>query len=185
VRAEWLLLALLLAGCGPARLLTRPDGTGGWSTERRRTELTTRATAVQVDLDATDVRPAPTEPLALDDAVRLTATASRRIAEADRDVAIAGARVGVARARLLPRVTGSGRYTWYTDPLTNRIESGALALAPGTGGPVVTIREEEVGVLNGTATVPLDVWGEALHGLTAAQAGYRAEAARRWATVLE
>lgn len=185
MRAERLLLVLLLAGCGPARLLTSPEGTGGWSPERRRSELASRATAAVVDLEAREPPRVGFEPLTLDEALRLTAATSRRIAEAEREVAIAGTRVGVARARLLPRVTGSGRYTWNTDPLTNRIDTTLLPLPPGTPPPVVTIREEEYGVVNGTATVPIDVWGEALRGLTAAQAGYRAEAARRWATVLD
>ena len=41
---------LLLAACGPVAMLTRPDGDGGWTTERRTRELERRASAAAVDL---------------------------------------------------------------------------------------------------------------------------------------
>jgi outer membrane protein TolC len=59
------------------------------------------------------------------------------------------------------------------------------ALPAGVRPPVVAIREAEAGVLNGTVTLPLDVSGELRHALAAAQAGYRGERARSWATALE
>ena len=46
------------------------------------------------------------------------------------------------------------------------------------------IREQQSGRLNGTTTVPLDVSGQLWKTLTAAQAGYRGERARAWATTL-
>lgn len=177
---------LLAAACGPMRVLTRPAGTGGWSAERRHTELAARADAAIVDLDGADSHTDVdvTSPLSLTDALRLAHAHDLRLVEADRDVAIAAARVRETRAGLLPRVTGAGRYTWYSDSLTNSIDLGSVQLPPGSSVPTATIRESEVGVVNGTAVVPLDVWGVALKRLTASQAGYRAERARRWATVL-
>ena len=90
-----------------------------------------------------------------------------------------------ARGRLLPATTGSGRYTWYTDPLTNQVNFPPGTFPPGTTPPAITIREAEVGVLNGTVTVPVDLWGELRQNLAAAQAGYRGERARVWATRLD
>ena len=165
----------LLPAC--AHLL-RPEGNGGWSPERRAKELGERAAAAGVMLEpaADPVTPPPGEPLTLDDALRLAAERNRRIAIAERQLRIEAARVRQARAGLLPSVTGSGRYTWYTDPLT--VNSPG---APATG---FIFREEEVGTVNGTLTVPIDVWGEANRALEAAQAGYRGERARVWATRL-
>src|SRR5262249_26117647 len=51
--------------------------------------------------------------------------------------------------------------------------------------PDVVVQEEAFGTLNGTLTVPLDVSGELRHALRAAQAGYRGERARLWATTLD
>ena len=48
---QWVTAAVvLLTACGPARLLTRPEGNGGWSPERRQEELSARAAAAGVDL---------------------------------------------------------------------------------------------------------------------------------------
>jgi outer membrane protein TolC len=84
---------------------------------------------------------------------------------------------------LLPSTTAAGRYTWYTDPLTNSV---TLPNAPpGVGDPTVTVREDESGVLNASLTQAIDLSGELRKLLAAAQAGYRGEQARRWATVLD
>jgi outer membrane protein TolC len=186
-RAALLLVAAGLAGgCGVAAHLARPEGTGGWSAARRETELGRRAAAAGVDLEAAGA-PAPPVPdaaLTLEDALRLAATRNRRIALAERQLRIEGARVRQARARLLPSVTGSGRYTWYTDPQTNAVDVPSGLLPRGSAPLDVVIREDEEGRVNGTLTVPLDVWGEAHRALGAAQAGYRGERARVWATRL-
>ena len=188
MRADGLALALVAAwsvlpGC--AHLL-RPEGNGGWSPERRAKELGERASAAGVLLtpaeDATP--PVPDTPLALDDALRLAATRNRRIAIAQRQLRIESARVRQARARLLPSLTGSGRYTWYTDPQTTSVDFPAGVLPAGTTPPDVIIRQDEEGKVNGTLTVPIDVWGESSRALDAAQAGYRGERARAWATRL-
>src|SRR4029077_20035494 len=78
---------------------------------------------------------------------------------------------------------GSGRYTWYSDPLRNAIALPAGVL-PGATNPSFVIREKESGRVNGTTIVPLDVTGQLWKTLTAAQAGYRGERARTWATTL-
>jgi outer membrane protein TolC len=188
VRADGLTLMIVAAwsflpGCA---YLLRPEGNGGWSPERRAKELGERASAAGVVLTpAEDAVPAASEePLTLDDVLRLAATRNRRIAIAERQLRIESARVRQARARLLPSVTGSGRYTWYTDAQTTKVVLAPGILLPGTTPPDVIIREDQEGRVNGTLTAPIDVWGESSHALEAAQAGYRGERARAWATRL-
>jgi outer membrane protein TolC len=170
-----LLLAVGLPGCHAAAGLVRVDGDGGWSTERRQAEV---ARAV-----ATTEAP-PAGALTLADALALAERGNLRIAEAERDLDAAGARVGQARAHLLPSTTGSGRYNAYTDPQTIQVEFPANLLPPGVRRPMIIVREAEFAVFNGTLTVPLDLSGELRHALAAAQAGYRGERARVWATRL-
>jgi outer membrane protein len=181
VRAEAtvLVVGVVVAGCGLAARLTRPEGDGGWSAVRRSEELATRAAAAGVS-----AAPAPGATLTLADALALASGGNRRIAEAGRAVAATAARVRQARARLLPATTASGRYTWYTDPLTNQVEFPPGLFPAGVRPPVVTIREAEAGTVNGTLVAPLDLTGELLQALGAAQAGYRGERARLWATTL-
>jgi outer membrane protein TolC len=185
VRAELVLVILAVVGCGPARVLTRPDGNGGWSGERRQAELAARAVPARVDLDGGAAALDDATPLALDDVVRLAATESRRLAEADQDVAIAAARVGEARGRLFPSLSAQGRYTWNSDSQTTNVDLPARVVQTiGGRVPIVVVRQQEYGTVNGTATVPIDLFGEITKGLTAAQAGYRAEQAQRYATLL-
>ncbi len=179
------LLVMLAVGCAPLRVLTRPEGDGGWNAARRHDELAARATVAQVRLDGDDVPIDVTTPLALADVVRLAARESRRVAEADRDVAIAAERVTDARGRYFPALSAQGRYTWNTAPQTTHVTFPPAALRIFGGQvPVVMVREKEYGTVNGTATVAIDVFGEITKGLTAAQAGYRAEEARRFSTLL-
>ena len=182
-RLAAVLLVALLPGC--AHLL-RPEGNGGWSAERRADELQERAAAANVRLDPVEEpsEPEPGSPLALDDALRLAAQRNRRIDLAERQLRMQGDRVRQVRARLLPNVIGTGRYTWYTDPQTTNVVLAPGILAPGTTPPDVVIRDAEEGRVNGTLRVPIDVWGEASRALNAAQAGYRGERARVWATKL-
>ncbi len=131
MRAEACLGLLVLASaCGATQVLTRPEGNGGWSPERRTEELQRRATAAAVSLDP-EVPPATPEdmttPLSLSDALALATTGNRRIAEADQDVDAAAARVRQTRGLLLPATTGSGRFTRYTSELRN-----AVALPPAS-----------------------------------------------------
>lgn len=182
-----LVLGLVLTmGCGPARVLTRPEGNGGWDPQRRRDELAARATAAAVALDPEATPPEPetiAAPLSLTDALALATSGNRRIAEADREVDAAAARVRDTRGRLLPATTGSGRYTWYTSALRNAVALPA-GLLPGATNPSFVIREQQSGRVNGATIIPLDVTGQLWKTLTAAQAGYRGERARAWATTL-
>lgn len=193
--ARWLLVAALThaTACSFGARLTKPEGDGGWSAAERREELAARARVAGVDLaerppaSALPELPAPAtppaRPLTLADALSLAAKNSRRIAESEKSVERAGYQVANARGRLLPQTTAGGRYTWYTDPLTNEVDLGGGA--PGGVNPAVTIREDEAGTVNGTVVVPLDLTGELRHALAAAQAGYRGEEARLWATTLD
>jgi outer membrane protein len=181
-------LVVVAAACGPARVLTRPEGNGGWSAERRQDELARRAAAAAVALEPDAPPPGPDDvgtPLSLAGALDLATSGNRRIAEASRTLEAAAARVRDTRGRLLPATAGSGRYTWYTDPLRNAVGLPAGAI-PGvdTSAFSFVIRERQSGRLNATTTVPLDASGQLWKTLTAAQAGYRGERARTWATTL-
>ena len=187
------------AGCSLGAQLTKPQGDGGWSEEQRRDELSARAQVAGVDLagagresrapsDATQRQPempiaAPTRPLTLGDALTLAAKGNRRIAEEEKEVERARYQVWNARGRLLPQTTASARYTWYTDPLTNEVDLAGAG--PGGVNPSVSIREDEAGTVGGLVSVPIDLTGELRHALAAAQAGYRGEEARLWATTLD
>jgi outer membrane protein len=183
MRAEPLLALVLATACGPARVLTRAEGDGGWSESRRQTELTSLAQTAQVDLQGEPVAAEDT-PLDLADVVRLAASESRRLAEADLDVDIARERVWDARGRYFPSISGQGRYNWYTDSQTTNVHFPPGLLPAGVTPPVVVVRQKEFGTVNGTASMPIDLFGEITKNLTAAQAGYRAEEARRYATLL-
>ncbi len=186
-----LALATQSAACAIGAQLTRPEGDGGWTPTQRARALAERAQAAGVVYRRGD-EPAgssdtssghPGQPLTLTDALALASTGNRRIAESDQQVDRAREQVWSARGRLLPSTTASGRYTWYTDPLTNEVVlPGGV---PGGGpNPVVDIREDKAGTIGGLVTVPIDLFGELRHALAGAQAGYRGERARRWATVL-
>ncbi len=180
-----------LVGCGPVRMLTRPEGDGGWSSARRSEELGRRAEAAAVALEPRPVprlpaagQPAPpAAALTLADALHHAASGNRRVAEARQQLAVARARVAEARGRLFPATTANGRYTFASDDQTV-----SLDLPEGTGlalpGAFV-LRERNLGTMNATTTLPLDVSGELWWALASAQAGYRGEAARVWATTLE
>ena len=192
-RAAAAVLALALAGCGTVARWTRPEGDGGWSPARRQEEIARRAATAGVDLGtgtpAAIGGPTPPDtgagPIDLGSALALAARGNRRVAEAAQGVEIAKQRVADVRGRLLPITLGSGRYTWYTDPLTTKVDLPAGTLQPGQSPPVVTTRAADFGVVNGILTLPIDLTGELRQALAAAQAGYRGEQARLWATTLE
>jgi len=185
-----LLLALLLPGCALVRAWSRPDGAGGWSAAQRSQELRQRARAAGVPAPGVVSAAEPAAAPALLDlpaALERAQHANRRILEAADEVERARQRVFAARAGLLPSTAGSGRYTWYSDAQQVRINlpPALLAQAGGAAAPAATIRDQAFGVLNGTVTLPLDVSGEIRQLLLAAQAGYRGEQARLWATTLD
>jgi len=189
------LAACSLSACSVASL-TRPEGNGGWTTTERQQELSQRATAAAVDFGAevrtgnrAQPRPPANGPLDLPTALDLAARGNRRIAEAAKEVDSAREHVVDARGRLLPATTGVGRYTWYTDSQTVHSPlPAAFAAQLPPGSPTsfnIKIRDADFGVVNGTLALPLDVSGELRHALAAAQAGYRGETARLWATTLD
>jgi len=186
VRRE-LIVLVLLGACAPLSTFTKPEGTGGWSPERRQEEVRTRAEAAGVPLvpSTDDTTVDPTAPLTLADALELARTRSRRIAVAERELDISRERVWQARGRLLPGIRGSGRYAAYTDELTTPVVLSPQLAALAGGAPDVVIREQDFATVNGTLRVPIDVFGELTKTLTAAQAGYRGERARLWATTLD
>jgi outer membrane protein TolC len=186
VRRE-LLVLVLLGACAPLSTFTKPEGTGGWSPERRQEEVRTRAQAAGVPL-----APAPNEPdvdttapLTLADALELARTRNRRIEIGERELDISEQRVWQARGRLLPNIRGSGRYSAYTSEQTTPVVLPPSLANLAGGIPDVTIRERDFATVNGTLRVPIDVFGELTKTLTAAQAGYRGERARLWATTLD
>jgi outer membrane protein TolC len=194
-RAAVLLPLAWLTACGPVAMLTRPEGDGGWSAERRTRELDRSAQAAAVDLEAAPVvganagsaSGAAAARLTLASALHQAATGNRRLAEARQQLAVARARVAEARGRLFPATSATGRYAFATDPQTTHVTLDPSFFPPGTSvpSPPVTIRDQNLGTLNATTTLPLDLSGELWWALASAQAGYRGEAARLWATTLE
>lgn len=185
---RWRALAcLLLAGCHPVAMLTRPEGDGGWSAARRAAELERRADAAAVALEPPAATAAGEAAAAftLADALRLAAGGNRRLAEARQQLAIARAQVAEARGRLFPAATASGRYAFTTAELTTSVDLPPGLLPASTAPPSVVTRDRNLGTANATMTLPIDLSGELRWALAAAQAGYRGEAARLWATTLE
>ncbi len=191
MRAErsWALAALVcLAACHPVAMLTKPEGDGGWSAARRGAELERWAGAAAVELEPSTEVAAPggtAAALTLTAALRLAAGGNRRLAEARQQLEVARARVAEVRGRLFPSTTASGRYAFASDSQTTRVSLASGLLPPGTTPPAVEIRDQNLGTVNATITLPLDLSGELRWALASAQAGYRGEAARLWATTLE
>jgi len=188
------LTTCILAACGGFSSLTQPEGDGGWSTTRRRDEIEQRAGAAGVEVpnatpsagEAAPEHPAPVSgPLDLPTALRLTLSGNRQITEAKAQVETARDTFLERRGRLLPASLGSARYTRYSDPQSARVSLPPAVLASIGTQPEAEIRDSEAAVFNGTLTLPLDLSGEIRHALAAAQAGYRGEQARLWATTLD
>jgi outer membrane protein TolC len=113
-----------------------------------------------------------------------------RAERSNRALAAAGVRAQIARQRalearglLLPGTTASGAYTWYSDVRSTRVDPGAFL--PGAPPFEVVLSDSDAGTINTLFALPLDLSGELRQTLAAAQAGYRGEAARRWATELD
>lgn len=190
---------LALAGCSSIATVFRPDGDGGWNENRRADEVRDAARVSGVWAapasapGGADGRtgswaaasPRPARMLGLDEALALVVSGNRRLGEAREQLEAAAGRVGETRARLLPQALGTARYTRYSDSQTTKVVLPAGLLPAGTTAPDVVVRDLQAGVFNGTLTLPLDLSGELLQSLRAAQAGYRGEAARVWATTLE
>ncbi|MEW6267807.1 MAG: TolC family protein [Thermodesulfobacteriota bacterium] len=206
-RAGTALLVLLAAGCAS---FTRPEGDGGWSEARRREEMARLQAAAGVSAPAEAVAtedgaathavagepragaspmfppgPAQADTLDLARALELAARGNRRIAEARLGLDATAERVAEVRGRFLPATNAQARYTWYSSAQTTNVEFPLDLLPPGVAIPEVKVRDAEAGTVNATIDLPLDLTGELRHTLAAAQAGYRGEQARVWATTLE
>jgi outer membrane protein len=177
-------IPLWLASCTSVADFQRPSGDGGWNTARRAEELGTIARRAGVDIAAApEPAPVASGPLDLPTALAMAAKGNRRIAISESQLQGAAEQVRDVRGRLLPSTLGSGRYTWYTAAERNAVQLPAGVGPPGGGS--IEIRPADLGTVNGTLTLPLDVNGELRHALAAAQAGYRGEQARVWATTLD
>lgn len=178
-----LLLAVsCVAGCQAVHSLTRPEGNGGWDRAERQAEIARRATAAGVTYQpASTVPPAPTT-LDLAASLQMAVSRNRRIADGRERIAAAEARFADARGRLLPATSASGQYTRYTSAQSTNVE---IDLPPGFTAPEVELVPIQAAVFNATTRLPLDLSGEIRSALSAAQAGYRGEQARLWATTLE
>jgi len=193
---------VVVTGCAPLAILTRPEGDGGWSAPERGARLAELAGRAGVDLEpataqpggvdldpatsqhAGDDAPSAATPrtelvLSLSEALARAAGGNRHLAEARAQLAIARERVFEERGRLFPSTRGSGRYTWNDTAQMNAIQ------IPGAPVQSITIRDRNLGTISGTVALPLDLSGEIIEALVAAQAGYRGEAARLWATTLD
>lgn len=178
------LAVLALSACSTIDSLRKPEGDGGWTPPEQKAQLDFIANQAGVTYPGVPSAPATPGPLDLRTALERAASNNRRIESARQQLAITEEQVYDVRGRLLPATTGSGRYTWYSDPLRNKLNLPAGVLPPGVN-PAFIIREQDFGTVNGTTILPLDITGELRHALYAAQAGYRGEKARLWATTLE
>lgn len=181
-------LSVTAAACG----FWKPEGDGGWDTARRQQELerarALSAAAVLVPAEpVASAVPAPPAPGRLDlaTALDLAERHNRSIRAADAAVDAAAADVSIARSALLPTAGVRGAYTWYSDEQTNSLDIDPALFPPGTTIPVVTVRQQDFATVGAAIRLAVDLSGELRHGLGAAQASYRAEAARDWATRLD
>ncbi len=113
---------------------------------------------------------------------------NRKLAEARQQLAIARARVAEARGRLFPSTVATGRYAFNTSEQTTSLQVSSANVPPEFAGLIpksIPIRDQNLGTIDATTTLPLDLSGELWWALASAQAGYRGEAARLWATTLE
>jgi len=179
-------LAGALSGCTAVREMWRPEGDGGWTVAERRAAVGALAPAAGV-VDPLAPRPTPSAPQRYDLARALAeaAHANRAIAAAGQRTAIARQQALEARGLLLPSTTANGAYTWYSDVRSTEPELPPGIVPPGTQPFKVVLSDSNAGTVNALFSQPIDLSGELRQTLKAAQAGYRGEAARRWATELE
>lgn len=180
------LLAAALAGCTAVRDVWRPEGDGGWTPAERRAEVSALAPRAGVVDPVAAPTAAPTP------AVYTLAAALAEARGGNRAMQSAALRVGIARqralearGRLLPTTTAEARYTWYSDERTTTVDLPPGLLPPGTQPFDVVLSDSDAGTVNAQVLLPIDLTGELRQLLAAAQAGYRGEAARRWAVELE
>jgi outer membrane protein TolC len=179
-------LAAVLAGCTAVRDVWRPEGDGGWTPAERRAAVSTAAPRAGVvdPLAAPTAAPVPTV-YTLAGALAEARGGNRAMQSAALRVGIARQRALEARGRLLPTTTAEARYTWYTDVRSTTVDLPPGLLPPGTQPFDVVLSDSDAGTVNAQVRLPIDLTGELRQLLAAAQAGYRGEAARRWAVELE
>jgi outer membrane protein TolC len=175
-------LAAVVSGCTSARELWRPEGDGGWTAAQRRAAVAALAPEAGV-VDPLSPQPTPSTPQRYDlrAALAQAARANRAIAAAGTRTEIARQRALEARGLLLPTTTANGAYTWYSDV---RSTEPNIPI-PNVPTVRVVLSDSDAGTINALISQPIDLSGELRQTLKAAQAGYRGEAARRWATELE
>ena len=187
MRTAAALLLALVGGCSAARDVWRPEGDGGWTAARRRAAVSELAPqAGVVDPLAPPAPPPSPEVYDLRRALATAAHGNRAIAAAATRTDIGRARALEARGLLLPTTTARGAYTWYSDVRSTQ-PSLPPQLRPPPGAPPfeVVLSDSDAGTINALFSQPIDLSGELRETLKAAQAGYRGEIARRWATELE
>jgi len=176
-------LAGALCGCTAVRDMWRPEGEGSWSVAERRAAVGALAPEAGV-VDPLTPRPTPSAPQRYDlrRALAQAAQANRAIAAAGKRTEIARQQALEARGLLLPRTTANGAYTWYSDVRSTEPDLSGLGMPSKVR---VVLSDSDAGTINALFSQPIDLSGELRQTLKAAQAGYRGEAARRWATELE
>jgi outer membrane protein TolC len=173
-------LGALLAGCTSVKEIWRPEGDGGWTPAQRQAAVSVLAPSAGVE-NPREPRPTPATAQVYDlpHALAQAAQANRAIAAAGLRTQIARQQALEARGLLLPTTTAQGAYTWYSDVRSTEPE------VPGAPPFKVILSDSDAGTINARVALPIDLSGELRQTLAAAQAGYRGEAARRWATELE
>ncbi|MFN2377476.1 MAG: TolC family protein [Candidatus Binatia bacterium] len=167
-----------------ARAWTRPSADRGASAAAE--SLGSGAAAVTTATgEAPSVPSYPAGPLDLTTALELASRRNRAIAASAAGLEAAAGEVAAARSALLPTNSVRGAYNWYSQEQTNSIDIDPALFPPGTALPVVTVRQQDFATVSAAVRLALDLSGELRHGLGAAQAAYRAEAARAWATRLD
>ncbi len=181
-----LVAAVSLAGCSAVREIWRPEGDGGLTPSARRQAVAALAPAAGV------VDPLAQPVLATAATTYDLAGALAAARDGNRAVQAAALRLGIARQRalearglLLPTTRAEAAYTWYSDVRSTTVDLPPGLLPPGTPPFDVVLSDSDAGTVNARVTLPLDLTGELRQTLAAAQAGYRGEAARRWATQLQ
>lgn len=159
-----------------------PAGRTGLDPAQRR-EQQGKAAAQVAPLPDADA-PGPRR-LDLSGALDLASRRNRSIAASSAAVDAAAGDVAAVRAALLPSASVRGTYSWYSDEQTNSIDIDPSLFPPGTTPPVVTVRQQDFANVSAAARLAIDLSGELRHALGAAQAAYRAESARAWATRLD
>lgn len=183
-RALVLLTALAAPGCTALRDIWRPEGDGGWTPQQRREAVSALAPAAGVE-DPVAPRPTPVTAQVYDlpRALAQAGQGNRAMAAAALRTQIARQHALETRGLLLPSTTAQGAYTWYSD--VRSTEPDLPDDAPFERPFRVVLSDADAGTINALVSLPLDISGELRQTLKAAQAGYRGEAARRWATELE